>query len=191
MPMTLLKKSNAGSRKGMVLILSLFAVTFLISLTASVSFRSVQQLSHAKRFVDGTKAFWIAETGLNRFRHDQTMLDGGPVTIQIGSGQVVVSKKDGDDRVVTAAGTYGNISKTLELKFSGSVSSVLDNTISSGGADQFSILSGLSFHCSLRRADGQCLRNDKNVVVNYQSRNRMAGKFRRASAKFRDHHSVS
>jgi hypothetical protein len=52
--------------KGIALILSLLVVVTLVVLGTTIFSRSASESSHARRYLDSTRAFWLAEAGLNR-----------------------------------------------------------------------------------------------------------------------------
>lgn len=128
-------RKKQWNNKGVALIFSYFVLVVLFILMAGFALSTVQELTDAKRFRDGTAAFWLAEAGINQFLQNPSLLDGGTQTINYGSHNVVLSKDDTSPlmRYVTAAGHVRNSTRELVVQFQGNAPYVFNNTMSSGG----------------------------------------------------------
>lgn len=123
------------NNKGGVFLTSLFVLTILIGLMASVFVSSMSELNGSKRFRDATAALWTAEAGISRYIQDTTLLDDADQTISVGVNSVFISKDDSDSqrRIVTATGTSNGVSRQIEVEFPTLPPGLFDNTLSSGG----------------------------------------------------------
>ncbi|MDP8211847.1 MAG: hypothetical protein P9X22_00970 [Candidatus Zapsychrus exili] len=125
---------HLGNNKGIMFLTSIFVVIILIGLIASFAILSSSELNNSKRYQYSTAAFWAAEAGVNKFIHNTSMLDIENVTEAIGLGFVSLEKDDSNPalRIVTATGTYNDISRSIQIEFPANPPSLFDNTISSG-----------------------------------------------------------
>ncbi|MCH7522132.1 MAG: hypothetical protein IIB42_10605, partial [Candidatus Marinimicrobia bacterium] len=114
----------------------MFVLTVLFGLTACFSLASVGELKASNRYFDSADAFWTAETAINRFIANPTMLDQGDLTLNIGGVSVDLSKDDVTDprtRVLTATATANGVKRAISVSFPAVVSDIYSNTLSSGG----------------------------------------------------------
>lgn len=135
----LIQDTNARwfrNKKGASLLYGYLVLSVLLTLSAGFALSTASELNNTKRFRDYTKAFWLAEAGVARFRKNQTMLDTtNPVNIYFGSNYVTLLKDDTDsqNRIVTATGHVGSITRQLAITFPAKPPKVFSNTMSSGG----------------------------------------------------------
>ena len=66
---------NLSNNKGAVLIAVYMALFVLVTLSSSVALFNFTELNDARRHQDMTKAFWLAEGGINQFLADTTILN--------------------------------------------------------------------------------------------------------------------
>jgi len=130
---TFLKKTS--NKEGSSLIFSLLVLTVLIILSSGFFILAINELNIAKRYRDSTKAFWLAEAGLNQFMQDTTLLDGGDLTLTFGSDTVTLSKDDSDSvvRTVTATGIVSSSFRSNIIKYQANPPNLFSNTLSTGG----------------------------------------------------------
>jgi len=126
------------NNKGSALVLSLLVLTVLIILSSGFFLMAGNELNVAKRYRDSTAAFWLAEAGINRFKENMALLDGGALNVDFSDTYpnylFSLSKSDtSSDRTVTAVGTVNNISRSVVIKYQPNPPNVFNTTISSGG----------------------------------------------------------
>jgi hypothetical protein len=107
------------NNKGMALILGLFVVTVLAVLSSSFLYKQVNQSFLSNRFVDSTRAFWIAEAGVQEARDN---LPGTPDPDDLGGGsyEVTVDEIGSSEKYfqVVSTGTFGRVTRTVDAVIS-------------------------------------------------------------------------
>ncbi len=126
------------NNKGLALIVSYLVIFAFISMAVGFTVTMVNELNAAKRYRDGTVAFWLAETGLHRFIKNTAMLDtepGGEQTVSYGQNYFHIIEDDSDStkRVVTSTGFINGVTRQLQIEFPANSFSVFNNTMASGG----------------------------------------------------------
>lgn len=124
-----------NSESGVALIISLFVLTILFGLTAGFSLSSVGELNNANRFRDSTSSFWAAESAINRYISNNSLLNAGAQNYTIGNSTVSISKVDETSvgRTVTAVANTNGVNRSIEVFFAAGAPDLFNNTISSGG----------------------------------------------------------
>jgi len=122
------------NNKGVALISSYFVLTILFALTVGFTITTIGELKQANIYRDATRAYWLAESGVNRFLQDTSLLDGGNQNYNLGGNTVTLSKDDTDpqERIVTSTGTIGGLTRTIEMRFPANAPSLFNNTFSTG-----------------------------------------------------------
>jgi len=129
------KRVRRLNNKGAALILSYLVLSVLFTLTAGFAVSTVSELNYAQNYRDSTSAFWLAESGLNRFAQDTTLLDGGDQTYYYGSNYVHLTKDDTSPskRIVTATGNVRGVARSLQVEFAANPPTIFSYTMASGG----------------------------------------------------------
>ena len=130
-----IKKLN---NKGAALIIAYFVMAALVTLSTAFALTTSSELNSARRYRDGTAAFWLAEAGVSLFLHNVALLDdapGGMQTIPFASGTIYLSKDDSRPaiRVVTSKGIVNGIERSIQMGFPAEAPEVFNNTMSAGG----------------------------------------------------------
>lgn len=107
------RKKIKLNKNGAALIIAFMVVVLLTILSSGLILRSVSERAVAQRYVDSTRAFWLAEAGINQallqLKSDFNNLNGIAATA-LGEGEYAVDAivVEGSNRRVTAHGFIPN-----------------------------------------------------------------------------------
>ena len=125
------------NKRGSVLIIVFLVIIFLTILGGVMFSRGLSERSLTKKYVDSTRAFWLAEAGINKaFKQlkanfDDTASISG--TLGVGSYSVSIGAKVNQARTVTSSGA-ANTTRTVEAIMSKKTpDNFYDNAIYSAG----------------------------------------------------------
>ena len=127
-----MKKLN---NKGVVLIAAYMVLFVLLALASSVAMLNFSESSDARRYRETTKAFWLAEAGINLFMANTGMLDETESQIiaeEDGTIRLLRDDSNPQYRLITATGTVGGSQRKIQVKYP-ALSTILENTISTKG----------------------------------------------------------
>jgi hypothetical protein len=101
------------NKRGSALIIGLLVVLVLSILSAAFLYKQVNANFLSMRFVDNTRALWLAEAGLQQARKN---MPSEPPDANLGAGSYSVEVNDIDGKYyqVISTGTVGAISRTVE-----------------------------------------------------------------------------
>lgn len=128
-----------GDKKGAVLIFCYFVIAMLAIAGAGIFGFGIAELRSASVYRDSTKAFWLAEGGLQeafyQLRQDIDWAPSGPISFGDGSASVTVENL-GSKLNIVSVGSYASPQATFNRAVSADaylIPSPAENTISSGG----------------------------------------------------------
>jgi hypothetical protein len=101
------------NKSGSALILGLFVIVILAGLSSSFLFKQVNQSFASNRYADSTRAFWVAEAGLQKAR-DALPTAPSPGNLGAGTYSVSVTGINSKYYRVVSAGTVGSTTRTVE-----------------------------------------------------------------------------
>lgn len=134
------------NNRGAALIIT-FAIILILAILGSAIFsRSISESDAARRYTESTRAFWIAEAGVNRalyeLRNNYNLNAIGATTYSDGGYQVTITQS-GDNRTVSSTGYIPftgttRATRTIEALMSKYIPpNFYDNAIYSGGEVDF------------------------------------------------------
>jgi hypothetical protein len=118
------------NKRGVALILTYMVIAALTILAVAFFNTTTNENTLAKRQVNSTRAFWIAEAGLARAYRDwstNVTLPTGAVSYGGGGYTITLAGTD-----VTVTGTYGGTQRVVQAVFT-RIPTVFENTLSAGG----------------------------------------------------------
>ncbi len=128
-----MKRTALKNEKGAALIMSYFVLIIFLVFTMGFALANTNELKQSTMYRDSASSFWIAEAGINRFMQNTSLLDAqNPLTLTIGSKNVILSKVDGATRVVTATSTYRGQERSIQIEYEPTPASIFNNTIATG-----------------------------------------------------------
>lgn len=159
--------------KGAALIISFFVLTFLIIISTGVAMSLFSELTQAQNYQKSVTAFWLAESGLNLFKKNPTILDKtGSQTLEYGGGKIDLRKDDTDPamRVVTSTGTILGVRRSLEIIYPAKAPEAFNMSLAADG--NLTILSGKAsvvFLGKIRLA-GKIVNNAKHANLIFEDK---------------------
>lgn len=140
------------NRRGAALILSYMVIGILTIFGSALVSRSISNSNIARRYEDSSKAFWIAEAGLNQAYYK--LINGENVSTDLvnfanGSYQVLVNNTPTGIEI-KSTGTYGSTQRAVKAYLL-RIPYCFDNTISVGGDLSISgLMSGVTVYGKAR-----------------------------------------
>ncbi len=105
-------------------------------ISAAVALVCSQEIGYARQYYHGTRAFWLAEAGINKYMKDPALLDAATSKeYDYGNGKLLLTKDDSKPglRLIVSTGTFAGISKKIQITYLSSVPEVYKNALSSNG----------------------------------------------------------
>lgn len=96
------------NKKGIALILVFSIITVLLILGSVILYRSISERNIARRYLESTQAFWLAEAGVNKavkeLRSNYNITSISQTALGTGGYQVAIFPNDATRRTVTSTG---------------------------------------------------------------------------------------
>ena len=164
-----MKLNNQGS----ALIFSFFVMSVLVTLSTAFAILTFGELNDARRYRDLTSAFWLAESGINLYMQNPSILN--KVTLQsfhYKSGAFTDSKDDSrpGKRVITSTGFFGGSRRSIQIEYPANAPDVFNNVVSVDGNIMISGgKSAMAFN-DKTRISGRVVNSSKHSQVYFEDR---------------------
>ena len=124
-----------SDQRGVALAAAIMVVGTMVTLSAGFMTSTMTEMRSAQRYRDGTKALWLASSGIEEFLKNTADFDAiSASTLEIGEYDIEITKDDSDpaQRVVQAIASVGEMRRGIQVTFPEKAPVLFDNTMTNG-----------------------------------------------------------